>query len=129
MARLKQLGPQIHNVGLAVKMVAPNAVQGSWQRDNPEDRAFYKTAKWQRLRMRILVRDLFTCQWEGCGKVMVDTSQLVADHIIPVRIDPDRKWDEDNLRCLCKACHDGPRQAQEKAIYGSTAPSWKGRGG
>ncbi len=128
MARLKQLRPQVRNVGLAIKMVAPREIDRTTQRENPEDRAFYKTARWQRLRMDVLVRDLFTCQWPGCGALMRDSSQLVADHIIPVRVRPELKWDAANLQCLCKACHDGPKQTAETATYGKSA-SWKGRGG
>jgi hypothetical protein len=37
---------------------------------------FYKTAKWQRLRWSILVRDGFTCQ--DCGRMQIDTSLLHA---------------------------------------------------
>lgn len=117
MRRLKQVAPQVRTLGLAVPMLAKSAATGSFQRDNAEDRAFYKTARWQRLRWSVLERDEFTCQWPGCG-LQPDTSQLVADHIVPVRVDPALTWDETNLRCLCKTCHDGPRQAEEIAIWG-----------
>ena len=118
MARLRMVKPQVNGLRPAVTMLQRQQAGGSWQRDNLDERAFYKTARWQRLRMQILIRDLFTCQWPGCGRVIAQTSQLVADHIIPVRIDPSRKWDETNLRCLCAACHNGPRQAEEVALYG-----------
>ena len=118
MARLRMVKPQVNGLRPAVTMLQRQQAGGSWQRDNLDERAFYKTARWQRLRMQILIRDLFTCQWPGCGRVIAQTSQLVADHIIPVRIDPSRKWDESNLRCLCAACHNGPRQAEEVALYG-----------
>ncbi len=85
--------------------------------DNHRERAsrnagrdWYKTARWQRLRWSILVRDLFTCQWPGCGRVEADTSQLVADHIKPHRGDEVMFWSEANLQCLCKACHDRHKQ-------------------
>lgn len=117
MGRLKQVRPQLRTLGLAVPMLSKRETV-SFQRDNPEDRAFYKTARWQRIRWAVLVRDLFTCQWQGCGRLVSDTSLLVADHIVPVRVDPMLTWDEGNLRCLCKSCHDGPRQVQEAAMYG-----------
>lgn len=56
---------------------------------------------------------------------MPPTAELVADHIVPARIDAALIWDEANLRCLCKTCHDGPRQAQEVAIWGP-GERWKG---
>lgn len=76
-------------------------------------RAAYGTARWQRLRWSVLVRDLFTCQWPGCGELVGDTSQLVADHKVPHRGDPALFWDEANLWCLCKRCHDSAKQREE----------------
>ena len=49
-------------------------------------RKWYKTARWQKLRWSVLVRDLFTCQMQGCGRIEADTSQLVADHKHPHQI-------------------------------------------
>ena len=43
-------------------------------------RAWYNTARWRALRLVIFERDLFTCQWPGCGRVEPRTSLLVADH-------------------------------------------------
>ena len=125
--RLRQVKTQVRVLGLAVAMAPQRDPQG----DVAEDRAFYKTAAWQRKRMAILVRDMFTCQWPGCGKVYADTSQLVADHKVPVRVDPAGTWDDNNLWCLCKTCHDGPKQAQDVAFYGlmGQRQGWKGRGG
>lgn len=118
MARLRQIRSQVQSLGPAIKMLQRRAPTGSWQRDNVEEAAFRKTARWQRLRWSVLERDEFTCQWPGCGVVMVDSSKLVADHIVPVRVDPSRKWDMTNLQCLCEACHSGPKQALEVALYG-----------
>lgn len=130
MGRLRQIKSQVRTLSPAIKMVQRREATGSWQRDNADERAFLKTARWQRLRWDVLVRDEFTCQWPGCGRIVVDTSKLVADHIVPVRIDPARKWDPDNLQCLCDTCHSGPKQAQETAIYGpGTSGGWPGGGG
>lgn len=75
-------------------------------------KAWKKTVKWQRLRWSVLVRDLFTCQ--RCRKVEADTSQLVADHIKAHKGDKHLFWDKTNLQCLCKPCHDGPKQSFER---------------
>ncbi|WP_223814215.1 HNH endonuclease [Roseicitreum antarcticum] len=124
MGRLKQVKPQIPTLSLSVPMA-----RGSVRYDPvDEETRFKKTARWQRLRMTVLERDLFTCQWPGCGVTLADTSKLVADHRVPVRVEPSRKWDLDNLQCLCKACHDGPKQALELLVYGS-AVMGRGRGG
>lgn len=85
-------------------------------RDVMQDwRRLYKTARWQRLRMSILERDLFTCQWPGCGRMHSDTSQLVADHKRAHRGDLNLFWDAGNLQCLCKSCHDREKQREEAA--------------
>jgi len=74
-------------------------------RDAQPWRRWYKTARWQKLRMAVLVRDLFTCQ--RCHRIEADTSLLVADHRRPHRGDEQLFWDILNLWCLCKPCHDG----------------------
>lgn len=76
-------------------------------------RQLYGTARWQRLRWSVLVRDLFTCA--KCQRVVADTSQLVADHITPHRGVIDLFWDAGNLQCLCAACHNVTKQREEAA--------------
>lgn len=80
----------------------------------PHWKAWKKTARWQCLRWSVLVRDRFTCQRKGCGRIEADTSQLVADHIKAHKGDERLFWDEANLQCLCKPCHDGPKQSFER---------------
>jgi 5-methylcytosine-specific restriction protein A len=77
-------------------------------------RKWYSTARWRALRLRIFARDLFTCQWPGCGHLTADTSQLVADHRRPHRGDASLFWDEANLQTLCKPCHDRHKQRAER---------------
>jgi len=79
----------------------------------PPWKAWYKTARWQRLRLEIFKRDHYTCQC-GCGLIEGDTSQLVADHKIPHRGDERLFWDKDNLQTMRKPCHDGDKQRAEQ---------------
>ena len=79
-------------------------------------RKLYKTARWRELRLRILTRDLFTCQRSGCGFTTADTSQLVCDHRRPHRGDEALFWAEGNLQTLCKPCHDGWKQRLEQRL-------------
>jgi 5-methylcytosine-specific restriction endonuclease McrA len=72
-----------------------------------------KTARWQKLRWSVLVRGLFTCRM--CNRIVADTSQLVADHKTPHRGDERLFWDEANLQCICKTCHDSVKQIEEQA--------------
>lgn len=40
--------------------------------------------------------------------------ELVADHKTPHRGDVALFWDEQNLQCLCKPCHDRDKQRAER---------------
>lgn len=77
-------------------------------------RAWYKTARWQKLRQAVFLRDLFTCQMPRCGKIEANTSRLVCDHKVPHRGDDRLFWCEANLQTLCKPCHDRVKQAEER---------------
>lgn len=84
-------------------------------RDQRGWRKWYKSARWRTLRLAVLTRDLFTCQWPGCGRVEPDTSKLVADHRRPHRGDETLFWDERNLWTLCASCHSSAKQREEAA--------------
>lgn len=114
MVKLTGLKPRLNGLRSRIGRDTPSTrVERDRERDAQPWRRWYKTARWQRLRMVILVRDLFTCQWPGCGRVEPDTSRLVADHREPHRGDEAMFWDQDNLWCLCKPCHDSAKQRQE----------------
>ncbi|MBR0855653.1 HNH endonuclease [Bradyrhizobium liaoningense] len=76
---------------------------------------WYKTARWQALRLTIFQRDLFTCQRPECGHLESSTALLVCDHKVPHRGDERLFWDENNLQTLCKACHDKIKQRDEQS--------------
>lgn len=115
MARLATM-----KAGLAVSPnpLAPqvtNEAQRQQQRVQHDPwRKWYHTKRWYQLRWSILVRDLFTCQEPGCGRMEHKTSLLVAHHREPHKGNPDRFWAESNLVCICKQCHDSIIQAREK---------------
>ncbi|MBY6138538.1 HNH endonuclease [Leisingera daeponensis] len=91
--------------------------QRSQQRDAVHSwRAWYKTARWQKLRLQVLKRDGWTCQQTGellVGKYPALNSPVV-DHLKPHRGDPDLFWDPDNLQTVSKRYHDGEKQSMEK---------------
>lgn len=114
--RLKQMRGPLAQLKPMVSFLNDDKAAASRARDRKvEWRAWYKTQAWRRLRWKILARDLFTCQRPGCGRLEANTSLLVADHKVPHRGDEALFWDETNLWCLCKACHDSVKQAEEKA--------------
>lgn len=113
MGRLKSLKPRIGTLAPRVGTASGDERARHRQRDASQNwRSWYKTSRWQKLRWAVLVRDLFTCQM--CQRVEVDTSQLVGDHIKPHRGDETLFWDENNIQCVCKRCHDGEKQRQER---------------
>lgn len=76
-------------------------------------RAWYKTARWLKLRQVILLRDLYRCQM--CGRV--SSTGMVVDHVRPHRGDEHLFWDEGNLQVLCGSpCHSKHKQALERAV-------------
>lgn len=119
MGKLKLLRGTLSRLKPVVGFLNDDKAAASRARDRRvEWRGWYKLARWQAkpdgLRWRVLVRDLFTCQrcgWLGSHQTWL----LVADHRRPHRGDPVLFWDEGNVWCLCKTCHDGAKQSEERA--------------
>lgn len=114
---LKTLRPKVAMLAPRLKRYAPgDENERSRYRDETQAwRKWYKTARWQKLRMSVLVRDLFTCQM--CRKMETNTSQLVGDHKIPHHGDEAMFWDDNNVQCVCKTCHDSEKQRQERRAW------------
>jgi|LGOV01.1.fsa_nt_gb 5-methylcytosine-specific restriction endonuclease McrA len=64
---------------------------------------FYHSIGWEKVRKLCLIRDHYLCQ--ECGE-----AAYIVHHIIelnPENIkDPNITLNLDNLKCVCKACHD-----------------------
>lgn len=114
MAKLSSLKPMLGGLRPIIGRL-PGREAYERERRTVSWRGWYKLARWKRLRMEVFVRDHFTCQWPGCGKLESDTSQLVADHRKAHRGDEALFWDIRNLWALCKPCHDGAKQREEAA--------------
>lgn len=111
--RLKTVKPLVSKLAPRIGYARDDEAARHRYRDATQPwRAWYKTARWQKLRWSVLVRDLFACQM--CKCVEADTSKLVADHRTPHRGDEALFWDASNLQCLCKDCHDRLKQAEER---------------
>ena len=69
-----------------------------------ERNQFYNSSKWRTIRRRALKRDHYECVWcRDEGKVT--TTNLEVDHIKELEFYPEFALDIDNLRTLCKECH------------------------
>lgn len=65
---------------------------------------FYRRAAWRRVRMQALKRDRFQCVWcREEGKLV--TKRLEVDHIKELEQYPELAYELDNLRTLCRDCH------------------------
>jgi len=78
----------------------------------------FSTRRGAAFRMRILERDLFTCQM--CGSVVMpgkaSPQSAVVDHREPLELAPDKAFDPDNLVTCCKSCdHQINRGIENKA--------------
>lgn len=116
MARLTTPAPRLSTLSARLPVDQPKRIERERDAAAPW-REWYKTARWQKLRRRILKRDLYTCQQTGVlliGKHPEPNSPIV-DHIKPHRGDPALFWDESNLQALSKAYHDSIKQAEEQA--------------
>jgi 5-methylcytosine-specific restriction endonuclease McrA len=120
MSKLSSIKPRLKTLGARVATISREEAEAQRFRDRDRNvgwRKWYKTSRWQKLRMVVLVRDLFTCQMSGCGRIEADTSLLVADHEIAHHGDEVLFWDENNLQCLCKPCHDKLKQIEERQAF------------
>lgn len=73
---------------------------------------FYKSKEWKRLRQVVVVRDHAICQ--DCLKNNIITQYNTVHHIIPIKIEWNKRLDINNLICLCESCHQKRHNAIEK---------------
>lgn len=68
-------------------------------------------SRWQRRRHVWLIENPLCkiCQTQGRA-----TPATVVDHITPHRGNSALFWDRSNWQSLCKLCHDGAKQSEEK---------------
>jgi len=74
-------------------------------------RRWYNTARWRALRSWRLATEPLCRMCQGSGLV---TAGTVVDHVEPHRGDETMFFDPENTQSLCKPCHDGAKQSQER---------------
>lgn len=74
-------------------------------RTEPAYKRWYKTARWQRLRLRQL--------WDQPLCVFCKRVASVCDHVDPHKGDEDKFWGGP-FQSLCKRCHDSDKQRMER---------------
>ena len=119
MGKLKALKPRLAALAPRIGFAPGDAKAQDRARDNAHAyRAWYRTPRWKALRLKVFVRDGYTCQRSGdlcLGKYPAPDSP-VANHKKPHRGDPALFWDENNIETVTKAVHDRLIQKEEQAV-------------
>ena len=86
----------------------------------------YDSRRWRTLKNKIIARDSAVCQLCGCLTTAGRSGPKAAevDHKTPHRGDERLFWDEDNLWCLCKACHSTVKQREERGHRMQRQDGW-----
>lgn len=119
MARLSAAKPRLGSMPSRLGGAPRSEAERFQHRDKTQHwRSWYKTARWQRLRERVLRRDRYTCQATGVLLVGVypAANSPVVDHVQPHRGDEAKFWDESNLQAVSKEYHDGEKQRLERRM-------------
>jgi 5-methylcytosine-specific restriction protein A len=72
----------------------------------------YDDRQWRRVRL-LHLKDEPLCR--HCHKKGLIVEAEIVDHIVPLTVNPDGKYDDDNLQSLCKRCHQIKTAADRKA--------------
>lgn len=112
LAKLKTLKPLVGKLAPRLGYQSGNEQQRSRFRDDTQEwRRWYKTARWQKLRWSVLVRDNFTCKM--CGKVDASKGGLHCDHIEQHHGNEEAFW-AGPFQTLCAHCHNSLKQRSER---------------
>lgn len=106
-------------------MHAPRLQRGKRDRDREYDarrrksqpwRSLYKTPQWAMLRASQLALEPLC---ERCAKRGLVVAATTVNHRERHRGDPIKFFDPTGLETVCKPCHDGPIQSEEKGGRGA----------
>jgi 5-methylcytosine-specific restriction endonuclease McrA len=110
---LKLLKPQIGTLAPRISNGREGLTRTQYRAAEHPWRAWYGLKRWKELRLRVLIRDRFTCRM--CGKQSFKSGTMVCDHVVPHRGDGSLFWDESNLQILCAdPCHNTHKQNAER---------------
>ena len=118
---------KLRNVGTSLTVASPRLgyAQGNQKAaDRSREqlapwRLWYRTARWQRLRHEVFLRDGYVCQRSGilCIGRHPAPNSPVANHKKPHKGDPALFWDINNIETVSKQVHDSLIQAEERRAY------------
>lgn len=116
MPKLKTLQPMVSTIKPLVGWsVGDTKARDQYRRENQPSKRWLKSGWWLAARKRILLRDLYTCQWPGCGKLVAGKGQAHIDHKEPHNEDRAKFFCHDaGLWTLCEHCHNSKKQREER---------------
>ncbi|MDD9266064.1 HNH endonuclease [Paenibacillus sp. GCM10023248] len=82
-----------------------------------DSKSFYNSTDWQKVREQALTRDNYLCR--RCFKQKKLVPADMVHHIVPLRDDPGKGLELDNLESLCHPCHNkehGGKETKEVKI-------------
>ncbi|MDW9726315.1 HNH endonuclease [Sinorhizobium meliloti] len=114
--KLKTLKPMVSTIKPLIGWApGDEKAKEKYRRDNQPSKRWLKTTWWQETRKRVLRRDLYRCQWPGCGVLVAGKGQAHVDHIDPHNEDRAKFFCEDRgLQVLCEHCHNSKKQREER---------------
>lgn len=75
---------------------------------------FYKTARWLRVRERVLRRDDYMCR--ECRRYGKTTAATTVHHVYPREQYPELRYSANNLISLCAACHNAMHNRDDNSL-------------
>ena len=74
----------------------------------------YTDGRHRAWRLAVLERDGYICR--DCGRVCGSKGEAHADHIIPVKVRSELRYEVDNGQCLCGSCHQKKTNAESRQM-------------
>lgn len=118
MSRIKAIPLRVKPVPLKYgkAKIQTEAERSIIRRKETPYRKWYGLQVWKDLSWKVRLAAKFRCAM--CGRHDPNKGGMVADHIKPHRGDRALFFDESNLQCLCKRCHDKVKQSEERENMG-----------
>ena len=73
---------------------------------------FYQSREWKNLRKSVMLEQDGLCQ--ECLRQGYYKAGKIADHIIELKDDWDKRLDKDNIEILCHSCHNKKTKEEQK---------------
>ena len=80
---------------------------------SPASKKFYGGSRWRKVRNRYIKKNPLCEHCKEAGRTKL---AHMVDHIIPIKINWEKRYDPDNLQSLCNSCH-AKKTQEDKEKY------------